>query len=58
VRRLNGWSERAGIGAAVDQDVLPGDVAGLSRAQQRAGRAEFIRVTGQRLMRVCDKETG
>jgi len=55
---LNGWSERAGIGAAVDQDVLPGDMAGLSRAQQRAGRTEFIRVTGQRLMRVCDKETG
>jgi hypothetical protein len=38
-------SERAGIGAAVDQDVLPRDVAGLRRAQEGAGRAEFIGVS-------------
>src|SRR3979411_1376303 len=37
-------SERTGIGAAVDQDILPGDVAGLRRAQERAGRAEFVGV--------------
>src|SRR4030088_1237321 len=36
--------ERTRIGAAVDQDVLPCDVAGLHRAQERAGRAEFMRV--------------
>ena len=30
--------------AAVDQQILPGDVAGLRRAQEGAGRAEFGRI--------------
>ena len=35
-------SERAGIRAAVDENILAGDVAGLRRAQERAGRAKFL----------------
>ena len=31
-------------GAAVDQQVLTGDVAGVRRAQERAGRAELVRL--------------
>jgi hypothetical protein len=37
-------SKRAVEGAAVDQQILPGDVAGLRRAQERAGRAELGRI--------------
>lgn len=36
-------SGRTGIGAAVDQDILPGDVAGVRRTKERAGRVEFVR---------------
>src|ERR1700716_1767186 len=36
-------SECAGERAAVDQQVLPGDVAGLGRAQEHAGGAELVR---------------
>src|SRR3954462_15668430 len=32
----------AGVGATVDQHVLPGDVAGLRAAQESAGGAEFL----------------
>src|SRR5262249_44919502 len=35
-------SERPREGAAVDQQVLAGDVAGLCRAQERAGGAELV----------------
>src|SRR6185437_11463106 len=35
-------SKRAGKGAAVDEDVLAGDVAGLRAAQKRAQRAELV----------------
>ena len=35
--------ERTGVGAAVDQQVLPGEVTGLCAAQEGAGGAEFIR---------------
>src|SRR5450755_1975775 len=35
-------SERAGERAAVEQQVLPGDVGGMGGAQECAGRAEFI----------------
>src|SRR5260370_8524765 len=35
-------SERAGIGAAVDEPVLPGDVARLLAAQPRTGGAELV----------------
>src|ERR1700748_1872946 len=34
--------QRAGEGAAVEQNVLPGDEAGLGAAQERAGLAEFV----------------
>src|SRR5258708_30125716 len=34
--------ERAGIGAAVDEPVLPGDVARLLAAQPRTGGAELV----------------
>src|SRR6266850_1107640 len=37
-------SERAREHAAVHQQVLPGDVAGVRRAQERASRAEFVRL--------------
>ena len=36
--------ERAGKRAAIHQDVLAGDVAGMHRAQKRAGRAELRRL--------------
>src|SRR5581483_704302 len=35
--------QRAGEGAAVEQQVLPGDVAGMRTAQERAGIAELLR---------------
>src|SRR5947208_4524403 len=38
------FSERAGIGAAVDQNILSGDVAGLHGTQEGAGCAEFVGV--------------
>src|SRR5262249_1848786 len=34
--------KRAGESPAVDEDILSGDIAGLRRAEERAGRAEFI----------------
>src|SRR6185369_6721428 len=34
--------ERAWEDAAIEQDVLPGDEAGVGRAQERAGRAELV----------------
>src|ERR1700733_14660716 len=37
-------SERARKGAAVDENILAGDVAGLRRAEERAGRAELVRL--------------
>src|ERR1700693_4084090 len=37
-------SERARERAAVDQQILAGDVAGLSGAQERARRAELVRI--------------
>src|SRR5947209_18994709 len=37
-------SERAGEGAAVEQDVLPGDEAGLGAAQECAGEPKFLGV--------------
>src|SRR3982751_4279570 len=36
-------SKRRRKTSAVEQQILPGDEAGLVRAQKRAGRAEFIR---------------
>src|SRR5882724_9038092 len=36
------WSESSWKNAAVEQDVLPGDEAGVGRAQERAGRAELV----------------
>ena len=36
--------ENAGVGAAVDQDALPGDEPGRRRAQEGAGRAELRRI--------------
>ena len=49
-------SERPGIRAAVDQEVLPGDVARLRAAEVGAGVAELLRVAeapgGDRLARV------
>src|SRR5436305_12105946 len=36
-------SHRSGKSAAVDQQILAGDVAGVSRAQKSAGCAEFVR---------------
>ena len=42
-RRRAPASERAGIGAAVEQHVLADDVAGVRAAQERAGRAELRR---------------
>src|SRR5947207_14554013 len=35
---------RAGEGAAVEQDVLAGDEAGLGTTQEGAGEAEFLRI--------------
>jgi len=37
--------ERAWEDAAIEQDVLPGDEAGVGRAQERAGRAELVGLT-------------
>src|SRR5215475_2176011 len=36
--------QRAREGAAVEQDVLAGDEAGLGAAEERAGQTEFLRV--------------
>ena len=38
----NGCSKRAGEQAAIDQDVLAGDVAGMGRAEEGADLAEFL----------------
>ena len=48
-------SQRAGEGAAVDQQVLPGDVAGMGRAQEGAELAELggRRRTGRPGRRPC-----
>src|SRR5690348_11960231 len=39
-----GSSQRAGKRAAVEQDVLAGDVARLGAAQERASEAKFFRI--------------
>src|SRR5580704_13613639 len=36
------WSERAGENAAVDENVLSGNVAGVRRAKESAHGAEFV----------------
>src|SRR5580765_1344409 len=38
------FSERAAEGTAVDQQILPGNVAGMRGAQERAGRAKLVRI--------------
>src|SRR5262249_33234801 len=43
VRSVRVASEGAGVDAAVDQEVLAGDVAGLRAAEKGAGVAEFLR---------------
>ncbi|KAG1254265.1 hypothetical protein G6F65_017109 [Rhizopus arrhizus] len=42
-RHCESLLERTGVGAAVDQQVLPGEVTGLYAAQEGAGGAEFVR---------------
>src|SRR5256885_1486579 len=37
-------SKRSRERAAIEQQILPRDVAGVNRAQERAGRAEFVRL--------------
>src|SRR5579872_4899221 len=41
---IDDGSERAGEGAAIEQDVLPGDEAGLGASQESAGEAELLGV--------------
>lgn len=38
------FSERAAEGTAVDQQILPGNVAGMRGAQERAGRTKLVRI--------------
>src|SRR5689334_9318920 len=40
--RIDCSSERAGESPAVDQDILPGDIAGLRRAKESGHGAKFI----------------
>jgi hypothetical protein len=35
-------SKRTGIRTATDENVMAGDVAGMRRTQERAGRAELV----------------
>src|SRR3546814_12235178 len=44
-RRREAASEVARIGAAVEQDVLPGHEAGIGAAHERTGLAELLRRT-------------
>src|SRR3954447_21711877 len=42
--RRENWSERAGVGTPVDQNILSGDIAGLHGTEECAGCAKFIGV--------------
>src|ERR1700684_2535746 len=44
-RSYHDRSERAGIGTAIDKNILPGDITRLSRAEERAGRAKLFRAS-------------